>query len=75
MKAGNGKRYIMISGDDEGNSYHELFYGFSPCKDAIEQCTALCRPARQSYNQEFKAYGGLDLCFDATVGTITVHNL
>lgn len=35
MEAGNGKRHIMISGDDEGNSYHELFYGFSPCKDVI----------------------------------------
>ena len=35
LKAGNGKRHIMISGDDEGNSYHELFYGFSECKNAI----------------------------------------
>lgn len=35
INAGNGKRHIMISGDDEGNSFHELFYGFSPCKDAI----------------------------------------
>lgn len=35
INAGNGKRHIMISGDDEGNSYHELFYGFSSCKDAI----------------------------------------
>ena len=30
IKAGNGKRHIMISNDDEGNGYHELFYGFSP---------------------------------------------
>ena len=30
MTSGNGKRHIMISNDDEGNSYHELFYGFSP---------------------------------------------
>ena len=30
INAGNGNRRIMISGDDEGNSYHELFYGFSP---------------------------------------------
>lgn len=29
MTSGNGKRHIMISGDDEGNSFHELFYGFS----------------------------------------------
>ena len=35
MEAGRGKRHILISGDDEGNSFHELFFGFSPCKDAI----------------------------------------
>ena len=35
MKAGNGKRHIIISGDDEGNSFHELFFGFTQCKDAI----------------------------------------
>ena len=35
IKAGNGKRHIIISGDDEGNSFHELFFGFSKCKDAI----------------------------------------
>ena len=35
MKAGNGKRHILLSGDDEGNSYHELFFGFSKCMDAI----------------------------------------
>lgn len=26
---GNGKKHILLSGDDEGNSYHELFYLFS----------------------------------------------
>ena len=35
IKAGNGKRHILLSGDDEGNSYHEMFYGFSKCEDAI----------------------------------------
>lgn len=25
---GNADKKILISGDDEGNSYHELFYGF-----------------------------------------------
>lgn len=33
IKAGNGKRHILLSGDDEGNSYHELFFGFSPDLD------------------------------------------
>lgn len=26
---GFGKKKIMISSDDEGNEYHELFFGFS----------------------------------------------
>ena len=29
IKQGNGDLHIMISSDDEGNSYHELFYGFT----------------------------------------------
>ena len=44
IKAGNGKRHIMISGDDEGNSYHELFYGFSPDLDFSDPCMAGCLP-------------------------------
>lgn len=28
-KGGFGDRKIIISGDDEGNEFHELFYGFS----------------------------------------------
>lgn len=29
IKAGNGKKKILLSGDDEGNSYHECFFGFT----------------------------------------------
>jgi hypothetical protein len=29
MAKGLGSKKILISGDDEGNSFHELFYGFS----------------------------------------------
>lgn len=32
IKNGNGKKKILLSGDDEGNSYHGLFFGFSPTK-------------------------------------------
>jgi hypothetical protein len=28
-KKGNGSKKIMISRDDEGNGYHELFFGIS----------------------------------------------
>lgn len=29
-KQGLGKKHILISSDDEGNEYHELFYLVSP---------------------------------------------
>lgn len=29
MARGNGDKHILISGDDEGNTYHELFFLFS----------------------------------------------
>jgi len=34
---GNGSRRILISSDDEGNEYHELFFGFThaPGKDLM----------------------------------------
>ena len=44
IKAGNGKRHILLSGDDEGNSYHELFYGFTPDMDFDEPYMAGCLP-------------------------------
>ena len=28
-KKGNGSKKVMISKDDEGNGYHELFFGIS----------------------------------------------
>lgn len=30
MRKGNGNKTIMISSDDEGNSYHYLWYAFTP---------------------------------------------
>lgn len=29
IKNGNGNKKILISSDDEGNGFHELFYAFS----------------------------------------------
>ena len=29
IKAGNGKKHILITTDDEGNGYHELFFSFT----------------------------------------------
>jgi len=44
IKAGRGKRHILLSGDDEGNSYHNLFYGFSPDLDFSDPYMEGCLP-------------------------------
>ena len=36
VQAGNGKRKIVISDDNEGNGYHGLFYGFTPVTEEFE---------------------------------------
>lgn len=36
LKRGNGRRHILISGDDEGNSFHTLFYGFDSSSQTID---------------------------------------
>lgn len=33
IKKGNGNKKIVISSDDEGNEYHELFFGFTPTQE------------------------------------------
>lgn len=32
VSAGNGEKKILISSDDEGNYYHEMFFLFTPAK-------------------------------------------
>lgn len=34
---GNGDKQILISSDDEGNSYHSLFYGFTSGENTIRK--------------------------------------
>lgn len=36
IQNGNGDKKILISNDDEGNGYHELFFEFSNVKDIFE---------------------------------------
>jgi len=38
IEEGHGKKEIFISGDDEGNSYHRLFYGFMTEENNIRIC-------------------------------------
>lgn len=33
IRKGNGNNVIMLSGDDEGNSYHYLWYAFTTVKE------------------------------------------
>ena len=32
IRKGNANRHILLSGDDEGNWYHEMFFLFTPTK-------------------------------------------
>lgn len=36
IKKGNGNKHIVISDDNEGNGYHGMFYGFTPCTEEFE---------------------------------------
>lgn len=36
VKKGNGDKGILISSDDEGNSFHPLFYCFTDSKEDIQ---------------------------------------
>lgn len=30
IKLGNGDKHIVLAGDNEGNTFHGMFYGFTP---------------------------------------------
>jgi hypothetical protein len=36
IKKGNGNKHIVISDDNEGNGYHGMFYGFTPCTEDFQ---------------------------------------
>lgn len=36
VRMGNGGKKILISTDDEGNGFHELFYAFSNAKEIFD---------------------------------------
>lgn len=38
IKKGNGNKHIVISDDNEGNGYHGMFYGFTPCTEDFLEC-------------------------------------
>lgn len=50
IKKGNGDKTIMISSDDEGNSYHYLWYSFTP----IEVMEEPIKIGNKEYKNEFE---------------------
>jgi hypothetical protein len=49
IKKGNGNKTIMISSDDEGNSYHYLWYAFT----TIEETEKPLEIDGQTYQEKF----------------------
>jgi len=35
IKAGNGKKKILLADDDEGNGYHSMYFLFTPAKECL----------------------------------------
>lgn len=46
LASGEENTEILISDDEEGNGFHELFYGMSKSDDMIAECEELagCEP-------------------------------
>ena len=47
---GNGNKVIMISSDDEGNSYHYLWYNFTTIEDMEEPIMMGNKEYKESFN-------------------------
>lgn len=57
IKNGLGDRKILISSDDEGNGYHELFFALSDCEDVLDESDAMCvLPYGVTYEEAIKDY-------------------
>lgn len=39
-KKGNGKKTVLVATDEEGNSYHPMFYLFTPMDDTFKDCVS-----------------------------------
>ena len=58
VKGGKGKKKIMISSDDEGNEYHELFFGFTENpKDIFEGKCAPYSPVSMDKLEDYVILG------------------
>ena len=46
VKKGMGGKKILLSNDDEGNGYHEMFYGITDKKKNLQEIFGGAYPAR-----------------------------
>lgn len=57
IEKGNGDLPILISNDDEGNGYHELYYEFMDDKDDLKAATEWCGMPYGFEEKEFVILG------------------
>lgn len=38
QKAGLGKQYVLLSNDEEGNGYHECYFGIQNASETADGC-------------------------------------
>lgn len=55
-KRGFGKKKILISNDDEGNGYHELFFSFTETGAMIKESDSYMLPHGVSHEDAVKNY-------------------
>ena len=55
-KMGLGKKKILISTDDEGNGYHELFFAFTPTDKVLSSGDDYMLPFGVTYEEAVKNY-------------------
>ena len=53
IRKGNGNKFILISDDDEGNGFHDLFFGFS---ENTKELTDGCRIPYDLNDEDLKNY-------------------
>lgn len=51
VKAGHGNKTVIISDDDEGNSYHNLFYGLTTKSSEVKNCIECSNSVLSDFNE------------------------
>lgn len=56
-KKGNGKKKILLSSDDEGNEYHECFFGITPISEDLIAYAFLHGVSKEDAMKDYVALG------------------